>query len=214
MTRRMFHGAPGVCAALAAGLLGGCGSDDDGSANAKALSCSELADYRVVAVNTQIIEAQQIDASASAPWTSPNGGGGSAIVTEPFCRVSASARPTTDSDIRFELWLPLGEGWNGKFAGTASGGSNGYISYGTVAQHHRMGYASVGHDNGHRAADIDFALNEQRKIDFAWRAQHVVTQAGKELTRAFYGRPARYAYYNGCSQSGHHGIMEMVRFPR
>jgi hypothetical protein len=30
-----------------------------------------------------------------------------------FCRVAGSFRPTTDSDIRFEVWLPE-QGWNGR----------------------------------------------------------------------------------------------------
>jgi feruloyl esterase len=167
----------------------------------------------VQAVDTVISAAEFIDASEAAPWTSPNGGGGSAAVTVPFCRVAGSVRPSSSSDIQFELWLPPTDAWNAKFAGTASGGSGGYINYRTVNQHLTMGYASVGHDNGHPNAQIDFALNNERKIDFAYRAQHVVTLVGKEITKALYASAPRYAYYNGCSQSGHHGIMEMQRYP-
>ena len=34
----------------------------------------------------------------------------------PFCRVAGTIKPTAESDIRFEVWLPL-DNWNGKFAG-------------------------------------------------------------------------------------------------
>ena len=201
----------------AATLLAACGGSDDSSSNAgpaaTPLACADIATYKVASVDTSIATAELIDASPAAPWTSPNGGGGSATVTKPFCRVAGSIRPSAASDIRFELWLPPTGTWNDKFAATASGGSNGYISYGTVNAHFAMNYASIGHDNGHRAADADFALTPDRKIDFAYRAQHVVTLVGKELTQAYYATKPKYAYYNGCSQSGHHGIMEMQRYP-
>ena len=205
-----------LAAISAATLLVACGGSDDASpstAQPAALACGDIATYKVASVSTVISTAEFVNASVSAPWTSPNGGGGSATVTTPFCRVTGSVQPSAASDIRFELWLPPTATWNQKFAGTASGGSNGYISYGVVNLHLTMGYASVGHDNGHRASEADFALSPDRKIDFAYRAQHVVTQVGKEITQAFYAAVPRHAYYNGCSQGGHHGIMEMNRYP-
>jgi feruloyl esterase len=135
-------------------------------------------------------------------------------MTEPFCRVAGSIRPSAASDIQFELWLPLGQSWNGKFAGTASGGSAGYIAYGSVKSHFSMGYASVGHNNGHPNTQVDWALTPDRKLDFASRAMHVSTVIGKELTERFYASAPKRAYYNGCSQSGHHGIMEMQKYPQ
>ena len=200
----------------AATALVACGGSDDSSSGLTqpaALACGDIASYKVASVNTVISTAELVNASPTAPWTSPNGGGGSATVTTPFCRVAGSVRPSAASDIRFELWLPPTGTWNEKFAGTASGGSNGYISYGVVNLHLSMKYASVGHDNGHRANEADFALTPDRKIDFAYRAQHVVTQVGKEITQAFYAAAPRRSYYNGCSQGGHHGIMEMSRYP-
>src|SRR5579871_2383661 len=32
-----------------------------------------------------------------------------------FCRVEATARPTNDSEIKFEVWIPPADTWNGKF---------------------------------------------------------------------------------------------------
>src|SRR4051812_36316830 len=32
----------------------------------------------------------------------------------PFCRAAATLAPTSDSDIRIEVWMPL-SGWNGKY---------------------------------------------------------------------------------------------------
>src|SRR5467141_5173371 len=37
------------------------------------------------------------------------------------CRVTASLKPTSDSDIRIEVWLPIAD-WNGKLLAVGSGG--------------------------------------------------------------------------------------------
>ena len=44
-----------------------------------------------------------------------------------FCRVAGSIRPTPQSDIRFELWLPA-QGWNGKFLQAGNGGAAGSMA--------------------------------------------------------------------------------------
>jgi len=38
-----------------------------------------------------------------------------------FCRVSGLLRPTSDSKIHFEVWLPEKD-WNGRLLGTGNGG--------------------------------------------------------------------------------------------
>jgi hypothetical protein len=45
-----------------------------------------------------------------------------------FCRVVAHAHPTTDSDIKIEIWLPLSS-WNGRLQGIGNGGFAGLIDY-------------------------------------------------------------------------------------
>lgn len=46
-----------------------------------------------------------------------------------FCRVTGVIKPSQDSNINFEVWLPL-SGWNGKFQGVGNGGFAGSINYG------------------------------------------------------------------------------------
>ena len=41
-----------------------------------------------------------------------------------FCRVAATLSPSSDSDIRIEVWMPL-VSWNGKFQGVGNGGYGG-----------------------------------------------------------------------------------------
>ena len=169
--------------------------------------------------STTGIQATYVDASASAPFTVPTT---TSTVTTPFCRVQAVAHSNSNSNINFELWMPAGGRWNSKFAGTASGGSAGSISYGTLAAHYQLGYASIAHDNGHVSTGFTQtwaydpatqSLKMDQIVDWTSRAQHVVTVVGKQLTTAFYGAPLTHAYYDGCSQSGHHGMMEAQRYP-
>ncbi len=46
-----------------------------------------------------------------------------------FCRVLVTSRPSADSEIRFELWVPSGGGWNGKFEQVGNGGFAGALPY-------------------------------------------------------------------------------------
>src|SRR5919198_1134824 len=91
-----------------------------------------------------------------------------------FCRVAGSIAPTPDSDIRFEVWMPLAN-WNGKFAGVGNGGWAGVISYGPLAQQLRRGYAAASTNTGPEAAPgLDMARfaydKPERLIDFAYRS--------------------------------------------
>lgn len=39
-----------------------------------------------------------------------------------FCRVAATLRPTSDSEIKIEVWLPETRAWNGKYEAAGNGG--------------------------------------------------------------------------------------------
>lgn len=136
--------------------------------------------------------------------------------TVPFCRIVGSASPVSGSEIGFEAWLPPRTMWNHRFQGVGTGGSFGRIEYGDLNAALLRGYAAAATDNGHRSSgyEVNWAYQQpQRIIDFAYRAQHEVTLAGKALTRKYYRRSARYAYFVGCSQGGHHALMEAQRYP-
>jgi feruloyl esterase len=120
------------------------------------------------------------------------------------------------SEIDFELWLPTKANWNGKFACVGGGGSLGAIPYKPLARELARGYATVATDNGHHseAVDVSWALGRpERIVDFGYRAEHTVTQAGKFLTQSFYKTPPKHSYFMGCSQGGHNGLTEAQRFP-
>jgi feruloyl esterase len=130
-----------------------------------------------------------------------------------FCRVAATLKPTSDSDIKIEVWLPA-SGWNGKFQAVGNGGWAGVISYSAMALALEHGYATASTDTGHVGATGGFALGHPEKLtDFGYRAMHEMTVKAKAIVAAFYGDPPKMSYWNGCSTGGRQGLKEAQRFP-
>lgn len=131
-----------------------------------------------------------------------------------FCRVAATLRPTSDSEIKIELWLPVTASWNGKFEGTGNGGWGGSIEPGELASAVARGYAAGSTDTGHTGGSASFALGHPEKLaDFGYRAVHEMTVAAKALVAAYYGEPQKLAYFQGCSSGGRQALMEAQQFP-
>ena len=131
-----------------------------------------------------------------------------------FCRVEATARPTGDSEIKFEVWIPPVEAWNGKFQGVGNGGYQGSISYAAMATALRRGYATASTDTGHTGDDVRFGEGHPEKvIDYGWRAIHIMTDTAKLIVRDAQGKFADRSYFVGCSAGGHQAMSEAQRFP-
>ena len=132
-----------------------------------------------------------------------------------FCRVVAQAKPTSDSDIKIEVWLPAAD-WNGKLQGLGNGGFAGMINSGELALALKAGYAATATDTGHSGSPIDamWALGHPEKvIDFGHRGTHEMTRVAKALVQAFYGKSQERAYFAGCSDGGREALMEAQRYP-
>src|SRR5712691_7548297 len=175
---------------------------------AAAATCEGLA--RLALPNISITSAEARPAGDFAP---PEG---RPIQNLPgFCRVTGSIKPSTDSDIRFEVWMPS-SGWNGKFQGIGNGGFAGSISFGGLTNAVSRGYAAASTDTGHEASGTDahWALRHPEKIiDFGYRAIHETASAAKVIVNRFYGEGPRLSYFNSCSNGGRQALMEAQRFP-
>ena len=148
-------------------------------------------------------------AETSGKGSAPNG-----LESLPaFCRISATIAPTSDSDIKVEIWLPI-SGWNGKYQAVGNGAFAGNFNGQTMGVALGQGYATSSTDTGHVGGSASFALGHPEKlIDFAYRSEHEMVLKSKALIEAFYGSPARYSYWNGCSTGGKQGLTEAQRYP-
>jgi feruloyl esterase len=175
---------------------------------AAAASCGDLA--KVALPDAAITSAQSVPPGAFTPPEGP------AIPSVPaFCRVTLVAKPSSDSNIRVEIWLP-NENWNGKFQGVGNGGFAGSIGYGAMGAAIAGGYATAATDTGHQAGGVDagWALGHHEKIvDWGHRAIHETAEKAKVLIHAFYGESPKRSYFNSCSNGGRQALMEAQRYP-
>ena len=144
------------------------------------------------------------------------------------CRVNAQIKPTGDSDINIEVWLPLSKElpngrYNGSYLGTGSGGYGGDFFGSELAQGINNGFATANTDMGTNPLTpgplpmpvwADHLVGHPEKwSDFAWRSTHLMTEFSKALIKEFYGAPANHSYFAGCSTGGQQALKEATRFP-
>ena len=196
---------------LVAGMLAALGAAAmQGRAVEAAASCESLATLALP--NATITSAQPVDAGAFRPPNQTGTPRGFAALPA-FCRVAATLAPSSDSDIKIEVWLPASN-WNGKFQAVGNGAFNGTIAYPALATALARGYAAASTDTGHVGGSASFALGHPEKvIDFGYRAVHEMTVSAKAIVAAHYGAGPRFSYWSGCSAGGRQGLKAAQRFP-
>ena len=191
-------------AAAAAAILGLIQVRAEGT---PAEDCEKLAALKLK--SAQITSAHLAGPDFSTPSSSISP---SVRVKPTFCRVTGSIDPST----KFEIWLSLKAGWNGKFQGLGNAGMSGGINYMGLQSAVEHGYAAVSSDLGHEGGALDgsFAIGAAEKVrDWGYRATHEMTAQAKAVVAAFYGNTPRYSYFLGCSGGGRQGLIEAQRFP-
>ena len=128
-------------------------------------------------------------------FTMPNGRAGRGsnpfANLQAFCRVAATLTPSSDSDIKVEIWLPAA-GWNGKLQAVGNGAWAGTISYPAMATALAAGYATVSTDTGHAGGNANFMVGHPEKLkDFEERAVHEMTVTAKKIVAAYYDTPLK-----------------------
>ena len=131
----------------------------------------------------------------------------------PYCKVQGVISP----QVEFEVRLPL-KGWTQRFLQTGCGGLCGNTNIRVsnadtceVAQHGEFALAST--NMGHKGPGGNWGDDPALRIDFAYRGVHVTTLAAKAIIAKYYGRPAKYSYFAGCSDGGREALIEAQRFP-
>jgi hypothetical protein len=119
-------------------------------------ACENLSSLKLE--NATITSAQIVDAGAFRAPSGRGGKGPNPYRSLPaFCRVQATLTPSSDSDIKVEVWLPL-SGWNNKYLAVGNGGWAGTISYADLADGVARGYATSSTDTGHTGGSGSFVL--------------------------------------------------------
>jgi feruloyl esterase len=169
--------------------------------------CESLTDLKLAHVT--ITAARLVEKAPFGPAGQP--------ATPTYCKVLGTARPTSDSDIRFEVAIPEGQAWNGRYLQVGNGGFAGNIPERSILVGLAQGYATAGTDDGHESVlgtDASWAMGHPEKVvDFGYRALKETTDAAKAIIAAHADRAPRYSYFLGCSDGGREALMEAQRYP-
>jgi feruloyl esterase len=124
---------------------------------------------------------------------------------------------TLAPSIGFKVMLPT-KTWTQRYLQLGCGGLCGNISLEAGAADgcaplDAGGFVIAATDMGHQGMGGTFGRDAQKRTDFAYRAVHLTAVAAKRIIETFYGRPAAYSYFNGCSDGGREALVEAQRFP-
>ena len=190
---------------------------DASARQAAPASCESLGALRLQ--NASVTSAITVAAGAFTPPASAPGRGvppalARAMAAAPaFCRVALTSKPTADSDIKIEVWLPA-TGWNGKLQAVGNGGWAGTIAYQALASAVAGGYAAASTDSGHTTPGASFAVGHPEKlVDYAHRSLHELAVHAKAVTSTFYGNKIAASIWNGCSTGGNQGLTLASMYP-
>ena len=194
------------------------GGEGGALAGADNVPCGDLTSFSIM--EGTVTSASLVETGAFTPPVAPGGRAPSrASVTRTygglpaFCRVIATLRPTNDSNITVEVWMPL-SGWNGKYQAVGNGAFRGSISHSAMAVALANGYATSSTDTGHIGNTAEFGLDHPEKVvDFGWRSLHLMAVLTKEVIAAHYDESLRYSYWNGCSAGGRQAMKMAQAFP-
>lgn len=137
--------------------------------------------------------------------------------------------------IVFELNLP--NSWNGRFEQQGGGGLDGSVTspIGEAGTELSQGWAVAASDGGHENApgngytppagvtwnDQDnnaggtghFAVDEQARINYGYNSVQQTTTVSLQIIAQYYGKPAQYSYFWGCSDGGREAMFASQNFP-
>ena len=187
----------------------------------QANSCASLMYFKASSV--EISKAAPIAVGTTEP--NPYGPGHSAPLPT-YCRVEGVINRRTgvgseEFGINFALAMP--DKWNGDFLMQGGGGGNGVVlpplGLDAAADTPALmrGFAVVSTDTGHKSHrglfDFDFMKDQQAYLDFAYLANAEVATLAKQLIAQYYGKPAAFSYFSGCSTGGREGMILSQRYP-
>jgi feruloyl esterase len=129
-----------------------------------------------------------------------------------ICRVQGTAKPSANNELKFEIWLPL-TNWNESTVTVTHPSSAGGNVNAEVVDAIQKGYAGVLNMSPSFDDWVGAAKSEGQLLDQGYRDEHVIIVSGKAIAKAFYGKPVKHAYYEGCSEGGREGLNAAHHYP-
>jgi feruloyl esterase len=174
------------------------------------MECAALTQFAIPGMKAVIKSAELVPAAPPLPA---------------HCRADGMINERTGADgktygIGFGIALP--NDWNDRFLFQGGGGYNGLvrppIGVAAVGANSGLarGFAVVSTDSGHQSDavfDRSYDFDQQASIDFAHFAVGDVAVVAKQIVAEYYGRPAEYSYFTGCSTGGREAMLMTQRYP-
>jgi feruloyl esterase len=185
-------------------------------------SCADLINFKALGVEFTKAASIANGSKEPIPFAPP----GQSYVLPAYCRVEGVIHRRKgvggeEFGINFALAMP--DNWNGDFLMQGGAGGNGivYPPVGAAAAGDTpalmRGYAVVSTDTGHEshngAFDFSFEKDQQASLDFAYLANVEVATLAKQIVATYYGKPAAWSYFAGCSTGGREGMVLSQRYP-
>ena len=185
--------------------------------------CADLTHFKISGVPMVITKATTIPASSAGVTSTVETSAASATIPA-HCQADGMINQRTGADgktygIGFSLALP--DNWNNRFLFQGGGGYNGSVRppVGAAAAGGdpglARGFAVVSTDTGHKGSTFDrsYDVDQQASLDFAQVAVDRVAELAKQIIAHYYGQPARYSYFAGCSTGGREAMLMTQRYP-
>lgn len=189
-------------------VLGWMAASDASAASCASLTSLSLPNAEITAVREVAAGTFTLPQGTAAGGQAPNFAG-----LQAFCRVTAISRPSSDSAINIEVWMPAAN-WNTQFQPVGPGLWGGVVNYQGLATMLRAGYATATTDMGHVGPGASFALGHPEKLlDFGYRAFHEMTLLAKAAIERFYEVPPSLSFVDQGGGAVRGVLAEVQRYP-
>jgi feruloyl esterase len=198
----------------------------DGRCSESVIKLATIEGLDIVSLQTQLVYNDSVETPEGLYW---NNYAKKASGLN-FCQVTVTYGHSgqNDAGIKTIMMLPL-EDWNGRIQALGGGGFIAGTFPGPMKAALSEGYAVVSTDAGVSIAGMStlglsdsvvhwglLSKGNPNIVQFQNFASRAISEApvfAKAVTQLFYGRPARYTYFNGCSTGGRQAYMLAQRYP-
>lgn len=172
--------------------------------------CADLLKFKIPGVAMTITKAEPVAADPARAGLSS------------YCQAEGMIDQRTGAGgktygVGFAIALP--DNWSNRFLFQGGGGFNGTVrpplGAAAAGDHPALvrGFAVVSTDTGHQGSDQSFFQDQQAGLDFAYVAIGRVAVIAKQIVAHYYGQPAKYSYFAGCSTGGREAMTMTQRYP-